>query len=85
VNILALKIEFNHNIQNLDKNCNFTILTKIKIPEGIVYVISQLIFWGQGNSSGKTRNIAENIAETLGKILGKFCELEISPKLMHYP
>jgi len=45
----------------------------MKISESIVYVISQRIFWGQGN-------IAESFAETLGKMLGKCCEFQISPK-----
>jgi len=83
--------KFCHNIQNFGKNCNFQILTKIKIVYNIVYVISQLIFWGQGNCSGRRRNIAERFAETLGKVLGKFCEFHqnftktnISPKPQHY-
>jgi len=31
-------------------------------------------FGGQGNSSGRRRNIAESFSKTLCKILGKFCE-----------
>jgi len=60
-------------------------LTKIKLSESIVYVISQLIFGGQGNSSGRRQNIAEIFAKTLGTILGKICgSSKISPKLQHY-
>jgi len=48
----ALKIEsFQkqfHNILNFGENCNFKIWTKMKLLESIVYVISQLIFWGAG-------------------------------------
>jgi len=38
--------KFFHNIQKFGKNCNFKMLTKIKISESIVYVISQVIFLG---------------------------------------
>jgi len=50
--------KFCHNFQNLSKNCNFKMLTKMKISESKVYVISQVIFEGQGNCSGWRRNIA---------------------------
>jgi len=36
----------------------------MKIIESTVYVISQLIiFWVQGNSSGKRQNVAETFAQ----------------------
>jgi len=35
-------------------------------------VISPKKIWGQGNSSGRRRNIAESFAKTLGKLLGNF-------------
>jgi len=41
--------KFFHNIQNFGKCCNFKMLTKIKISESKVCVISQ------GNSSGRMR------------------------------
>jgi len=63
---------------NFGQNCNFKILTKMKIAESIVYVISQLIiFEGQGMNSVWRRNIAESIAKTLDTILRKFCEFKI--------
>jgi len=37
--------KFCHYIQNLGKNCNFKILTKMKVSESIVYAISPHIFW----------------------------------------
>jgi len=63
--ISALKIESCHNIQNFGKNCNFKILSKMKILESIVYVISQLMFLG-----------GREIAQEGGEIFPK-----VSPKL----
>jgi len=80
---LNIQFLFCHNIQNFGKNCNFKILTKMKISESIKYVISQLFFWEQWNSSGRRRNTAESFAKTLGKILEKFCEFKISLKPQH--
>jgi len=76
--ISAPKIEFFRNfatifktigkkfdISNFDKNK--------KLGEHIVYVISQLIFWGQRNNSERRQNIAksftQNFRQNFGKIL----------------
>jgi len=64
--------KFCHNIQNFDKTCHLKLLTKMKILESIVYVISLLIFWGQGNSSRRSRYFAESFAKTLGKFWENF-------------
>jgi len=66
--VLVLKIESFRKFATI-----FKILTKMKISENMVYVISQLIFFlGQGISSGRRRNIARSFTKTFGKILGKF-------------
>jgi len=63
------------------KNCNFQILSKMKILESIVYVISQpIILWGHDNSPGRRRNIAK----ILSKVSTKFCEFKISLKPQQY-
>jgi len=36
----------------------------MKISESIVYVISQLIGWGQENNSGSRQNISKSFAES---------------------
>jgi len=62
--------KFCHNIQNFSKNCNFKILTKMKILESIVYVISQLFFWGKEI----TRGGGEILPKVLPKLKAKFWE-----------
>jgi len=56
--------DFCKNIQKFDQNCDFKILTKIKISERIVYVISQIIFLGG-------REIAQEGSERLPKVSPK--------------
>jgi len=46
----------------LSKNCNFKILSKMKVMESIVYVISQLILFGD-------REIVQEGGEVLLKVL----------------
>jgi len=58
--------------QNFDKNEN--------IGERSIFNFLTIFLRGQGNSSGKRRDIAKSFAETLGKILAKCCEFKISPK-----
>jgi len=71
--------KFRNFVPNFGINCNFQNYTKMKILEGIVYVISQHTFLGgQGNKTGRRRNIAASF--------GKFretCEFKISPILQH--
>jgi len=52
-------------------------MSKIKILESIVYVISELIIFGG-------RDIAQGGGESFDKILGNFQEFKISPKLQHF-
>jgi len=68
--------KFCHNIQNFGKNCQFKILTKIKIPESTVYVISQLVFWGKG------KEIAEERGNILPKVSPCFAERQNFGKIL---
>jgi len=64
--------KFCQNIQKFGKNYNFKILTKRKISESIVYVISQLIFSGGREIAGKEAKycqVSQNFMQNFGKIL----------------
>jgi len=54
-------------------SAKIVILTKM-IGEHSICNFSTNCFRGQGNSSGRRRNIAESFTETLGTILGKCYE-----------
>jgi len=86
--ILSLKIESFRNfaaILEIVEKCNFKMLTKLKILERIVYVISQLIcLWSRKFAQGG----GEILPKVLPQVSAKFCQnfitwFKMSPKPQH--